>query len=59
MEENRELAIKIISKFEELLSKKNIKIPNNERKQKEDEACIYGKDYYELEDEIVELLDNK
>ncbi len=59
MEKNRELAIEIISKFEELLSKKDIKIPNDEIENEEDEACIYGKDYYELEDEITELLDNK
>lgn len=53
---NREIAIDIIDKFEELLSKNNIIIPNDEREKNDDEACIYGKDYYDLEDYIVKIL---
>ena len=56
---NREKAIQIIEKFENLLSKKDIKIPSKDRENKENEACIYGTEYYELEDAIVEILDNK
>lgn len=58
-EENRKIAIEIINKFEELLSKYNIKLPNEERTGDENEACIYGDDYYDLEDEIIELLNSK
>ena len=57
--DNREKAIQIIEQFENLLSKKNIKIPSEDRQDNEDEACIYGTEYYELEDAIVEILDTK
>ena len=57
MENNRKIAIKIIEKFEELLEKNNIKIPSKERSNNEEEASIYGKNYYELEDKIVEILE--
>ncbi len=56
MEYSRKLAIKIIDKFEELLSKYDIKLPSNEREGNEEEACIYGTDYYELEEEITDIL---
>ncbi len=59
MEENRKIAIKIIDLFEDLLNRKNIIIPNGERENSKDEAAIYGRDYYELEDEIVEILEQK
>ena len=52
----RGLASMIVDFFEELLAEKNIYIPNNEREGDEDEACIYGDDYYILEDQITELL---
>lgn len=58
MEENRKIANKIIDMFEELLKEHEIKIPNEERCDNEDEACIYGTDYYNLEDKITEILDN-
>lgn len=58
MEENRKIANKIIDMFEELLKEHEIKIPNEERCGNEDEACIYGTDYYNLEDKIAEILDN-
>ena len=57
--DNREKAIQIIEQFENLLSKKNIKIPSEDREDNEDESCIYGTEYYELEDAIVEILDTK
>lgn len=58
MEENRKVANKIMDMFEELLKEHEIKIPNKERCGNEDEACIYGTDYYNLEDKITEILDN-
>lgn len=59
MKGNREIAIKIIEKFEELLEKNNIKIPSSDRKNNTDEACIYGRSYYDLEDEITNILENE
>ena len=53
---NRGLAILIIDKFEDLLAKNNIKIPDDEREFRADESCVYGATYYELEEEITELL---
>ena len=52
----KELASDIINHFEELLSKNNIIIPNEDREGNDDEACIYGKDYYDLEDYIINVL---
>lgn len=59
MDKNRELSIKIINEFENLLVKYNLKIPNEERQNNEDESCIYGKDYFYLEDKITQLLNHK
>lgn len=56
---NRELAGVIIDKFEELLDKYNIKLPSDEREGNEDEAAIYGIDYFDLEDEITDILDKQ
>ena len=50
------VAFKLISKFEWLLTRKNITIPNDEREGKADEARIFGTDYYDLEEEIKEVL---
>lgn len=52
----RGLACMIVDLFEDLLAEYNIYIPNDEREGEEDEACIYGDDYYALEDQITELL---
>lgn len=59
MEYSRKLAIKIIDKFEELLAKYDIKLPTNEREGNEEESCIFGTDYYELEDEITDILNEE
>ena len=56
---NRLIAIKIINEFEEMLCRNNIKIPSKEREGNEDEACIYGTEYYELEESIIDILNNK
>lgn len=57
MEKYREVASTIIDEFEKILNKHKIKLLNEEREGKENEACIYGSDYYNLEDKIVEILD--
>lgn len=57
MDEHRKLAIRIIDKFEELLNKYDIKLPSDEREGNDEESSIYGKDYFELEDEITDVLD--
>lgn len=59
MENSRKLAIKIIDEFEELLAKYNIKLPSNERERNEEEACIFGSDYYDLEDKITEIINEE
>lgn len=59
MEENRKTAIKIIDKFEELLTKYDMKIPSEDRAGNEDEAAIYGTNYFDLEDEITNILDRQ
>ena len=52
----RQYAASICDCFEELLDKFNIDIPNDSREGYEEEAHIYGNTYYELEDEIKEIL---
>ena len=55
----RELAIRIISEFEELLAGHDINIPDRDREGNEEEACIYGVTYYSLEDKITEMIENE
>ena len=52
----RGIAIMILDIFEGMLEEKGIMIPNEDREGDEDEACLYGSTYYELEDAITELL---
>ncbi len=52
----RRLAIEILDEFEELLEGHGIKIPSADREGREEEACIYGSEYYELEDTIADIL---
>ena len=56
MNPQRELAVKIVGLFEELLNENNMTIPNKERIGDGLEARIFGETYYTLEDQIVELL---
>ena len=56
LEINKEKAVEIIDEFEDLLVVNDIKIPNADREENEDEACIYGSDYYNLEESIIEIL---
>jgi len=56
MEKERELAIRILDEFEEMLEKYNIDIPEEDREGNEGEARIYGRNWYFLEDAITELI---
>lgn len=55
---NRNVAISIISVFEDLLDENDITIPDKFRSEEEgsDEARIFGDTYYNLEDKITDLL---
>ncbi len=61
LSKEKELASSIIGEFEELLGRYNIKIPDRDREEinEEDEACIYGMNYYTLEDAITDMLKEK
>ena len=52
----RRIAIKILDEFEELLGEKGIVIPSDNREEREEEACLYGMEYYRLEDTIADML---
>ena len=52
----RQLAIAILDEFEELLAAKGIKVPSDDREGREEEACLYGCEYYELEDAVTDIL---
>lgn len=52
----RQLAIRICEKFEELLARHDIKIASSDREGDPEEACLYGEEYYALEDAIVDIL---
>jgi hypothetical protein len=55
-EKARELAFHILEEFEDMLASKGILIPSEDREGWPEEACIYGTEYYLLEDAITELL---
>jgi len=52
----RELAILACEEFEDLLDDKNIMIPSVDREGREEETCLYGSEYYALEDAVVDIL---
>jgi hypothetical protein len=59
VERERRIAVEILDEFEELLGRKGIKIPSEDREPDGcnlNEACLYGSEYYELEDAITEIL---
>lgn len=56
MGKTRGIAIMILDIFEGMLADKGIMIPDDDREGDEDEACLYGSTYYDLEDQITELL---
>lgn len=55
---NRGMANIIIDIFEEMLEQKAIFIPDEYRTGDESEACLYGQTYFELLDQITNLLDD-
>ena len=58
MGKTRGIAIMILDIFEGMLDEKGIMIPDEDREGEEGEACLYGSTYYDLEDQITELLCN-
>jgi hypothetical protein len=52
----RELAILACEEFEDLLGDKDIMVDSADREGREEEACLYGSEYYALEDGVVEIL---
>ena len=52
----RRIAIEILDGFEELLVGKGLMIPSEDREGRPEEACLYGSEYYLLEDTITDLL---
>lgn len=47
----------IVDLFEELLDKHGIYVPDEDREGGEEEACLYGTTYYNLVDQVKEILD--
>ena len=58
MEAEREIAISILSEFEELLNNHDITIPDEHREGEEEEARLFGATYYSLEDKVTEIIKN-
>lgn len=54
---SKNVAIAILDIFEDMLSEKDIMIPDEDREGNEDECCLYGTTYYDLEDQIIEVLE--
>ena len=52
----REYSVEIMELFEDLLDKHNITIPDEDRTGDESEARLYGCTYYDLEEEVVSIL---
>ena len=55
-EKAREIAIRIVDEFEELLAEKDLMVPSADREGRPEEACLYGSEYYALEDAVVGVL---
>ena len=56
IDECESLLRRIPDEFEEVLDRHEIKLPSGDREGREEEACIYGTEYYELEDAIADIL---
>lgn len=54
----RESSVLILDLFEQVLSKHDIMIPDEDRVGDDDEACIYGMVYAKLEDDITSVLED-
>ncbi len=42
--------------FEQFLADKGVKIPSEDREGNNIEACIYGREYYHIEDKIADTI---
>jgi len=56
MSKARSVAAVIIDEFEQLLADHDIVIPYEDREGEPEEACIYGEEYYNLEDSITAII---
>jgi len=56
METERMIAVEIMDVFEEFLTERGVQIPSIDREGLYDEACIYGSEYYGIEDRITDTL---
>ena len=54
----RQTSCEICSLFEALLNEHGIDIPNKDRQGEPTEARIYGNDYYDLEDQVTDIIFN-
>lgn len=55
-QEVKEYAIDICEIFEDLLEKYEINIPDEYREGDESEARLYGENYYETEEKVIDIL---
>lgn len=53
-----DITFNIIQIFEDTLAEHNIFIPDENREGDKDEACIYGKTYYDIEEKIKNIINN-
>jgi hypothetical protein len=44
------------NEFEDLLDEKDIMVPSADREGRPEEACLYGSEYYALEDGVVGVV---
>ena len=52
----QEYAWAILDLFEDLLDEKEIDIPSDDREGNDEEARLYGEEYFDLEDKVIGLL---
>lgn len=52
----QEYAWAILDLFEDLLDEKEINIPSDDREGNDEEARLYGEEYFDLEDKVIGLL---
>lgn len=53
-----QLAHNVLDDFEDMLADKGIKIPSEDREGDEEEACLFGDAYYNLEDKVIDTIGN-
>ena len=52
----REYSTEIVELFEEVLDKHGIMVPDEDRTGDENEACLYGTTYSDLESDVISVL---